>query len=65
MVLILQKSRKYTGHLSKSKPKLTADVKMQMEQQIKANSLSFFSRPLRYPMSLLTVSRPTDGNNDN
>ena len=61
--------------MSKFKPKLTADVKMQMEQQIKAYRFLFFSRPLaaeRYQVSVLTGdsvwAEPVEGeesSNDN
>ena len=59
MSLILQKTHNSLlagdTHLSKSKPKLTANVEMQMEQQIKTY-FSFFPRPrLRvYNKSLLS-----------
>ena len=56
MVLILHWNTKYSTFV-KILPKLTADVKMQMEQQIKAQSFFFFSRPLpglEYQMSFLT-----------
>ena len=40
-----QREDRRDRHLSKSKPKLTANVEMQMEQQIKTQ-FSFFPRPL-------------------